>query len=247
VPFTKLDKNFCESSILAHGPEVAGIWAYLLAAAGSSGSVTATVPAMAGVFRTTEDRIMAILTVLEQPDPWSRTPDNDGRRIRIERDPEWQIVLLNHSKYRSKDHTAADRQRRHRRKPVTRDVTVSRVTGRDRRDVTQAEAEADTDRRKTDSQQPTFYRPPGPANPLISGRRVELERECLNLVTEVASVTGEDPVEVIAHASGYKGAATTKLNPATMSDDRLANTVRDLRADCAALKRKREVQSGPTR
>ena len=79
---------------------------------------------------------------------------------------------------------------------------------------------------------------PGPANPLVSGRRVELERECLALVTEVASMTGEDPVDVIAAASGYKGAATTKLNPATMSDDRLANTVRDLRADAAALRAK---------
>lgn len=245
MTFTKLDKNFCESSILAHGPEVAGIWAYLLAAAGSSGCVTATVPAMAGVFRTTEDRIMALLTILEQPDPWSRTPEHDGRRIRIEREPEWQIVLLNHAKYRAKDHTAADRQRRHRTKAVTRDVTVSRVTDRDKRDVTQAEAEADTDRRKTDRQ--PFYRPTAPANPLLAGRRPELERECLNLVRAVASLTGEDPVEVIAQASGYKGAATTKLNPATMSDDRLANTVRDLRADLEALKRKREVQSGQAR
>jgi hypothetical protein len=48
---------------------------------------------------------------------------------------------------------------------------------------------------------------------------------------------------VIAQASGYKGALTTKLNPATMSDDRLANTVRDLRADLAEL-RKRNGANG---
>jgi hypothetical protein len=65
-----------------------------------------------------------------------------------------------------------------------------------------------------------------------------LERECLALVREVSELTGDDPVEVIAQASGYKGAATTKINPMTMSDDRLANTVRDLRADVVELRKK---------
>jgi uncharacterized protein YdaU (DUF1376 family) len=82
-------------------------------------------------------------------------------------------------------------------------------------------------------------RPPGPANPLVAGRRPELEGECLRLVREVAEITGDDPVEVIAQASGYEGAATTKLNPASMSDDRLANTVRDLRADLAELRKRK--------
>jgi hypothetical protein len=84
-----------------------------------------------------------------------------------------------------------------------------------------------------------FRQPPGPANPLIAGRRESLERECLTLVGETATLTGEDPVEVIAHASGYQGAATTKLNPASMSDDRLANTVRDLRADLIELRKRK--------
>ena len=52
-----------------------------------------------------------------------------------------------------------------------------------------------------------------------------------------------DPVEVIAQASGYKGAATTKLNPASMSDDRLAHTVRDLRADVAELRKQKGAKA----
>jgi uncharacterized protein YdaU (DUF1376 family) len=85
-----------------------------------------------------------------------------------------------------------------------------------------------------------------PANPLIAGRRPELESECLALVRETASLTDEDPVEVIALASGYRGASTTKLNPASMSDDRLANTVRDLRRDLAEIKR-RQADGRPLR
>lgn len=84
-----------------------------------------------------------------------------------------------------------------------------------------------------------------PANPLLAGRRPALEQECLALVREVAGLTGEDPVEVIAQASGYKGAATTKLNPATMSDDRLANTVRDLRSDAAELRKRKGAHDTP--
>jgi len=79
-----------------------------------------------------------------------------------------------------------------------------------------------------------------PANPLVAGRRVEMERECLALVAGMASLTGEDPVDVLAGASHYAGAHRTKINPASMTDDRLANTVRDLRRDLAELNRRRD-------
>lgn len=70
-------------------------------------------------------------------------------------------------------------------------------------------------------------------NPLIEGRRPELEIECLRLVRRLAEMTGADPLDVIAKASGYTGALRQKVNPASMTDDRLINTVLDLRADVA--------------
>jgi hypothetical protein len=76
-------------------------------------------------------------------------------------------------------------------------------------------------------------------NLLIEGRRVELELECLHLVRRMAELTGNDPLEVIAKASGYKGALRQKVNPASMSDDRLINTLLDLRADVAAEEKRR--------
>ncbi len=68
-------------------------------------------------------------------------------------------------------------------------------------------------------------------NPLIEGRRPELETECLRLVRRMAELTGNDPLEIIAKASGYAGVLRQKVNPASMTDDRLINTVLDLRAD----------------
>lgn len=78
----------------------------------------------------------------------------------------------------------------------------------------------------------------GKANPLVTGRRTELERETLNLSSEIGTLTDQDPAEVLAHAAHYDGARRTKVNPATMTDDRLMNTVMDLRATLKAEREK---------
>lgn len=70
-------------------------------------------------------------------------------------------------------------------------------------------------------------------NPLLEGRRDKMELECLKLVRRLAELTDKDPLEVIAKAAGYAGALRQKVNPASMSDDRLINTVLDLRVDVA--------------
>ena len=79
-----------------------------------------------------------------------------------------------------------------------------------------------------------------PANPFLGpGDKERLASECMALVRKLSSLTGEEPLDVMARASGYEGAKTTKVNPSAMSDDRLINTVRDLRADVAAEEKRR--------
>lgn len=68
------------------------------------------------------------------------------------------------------------------------------------------------------------------ANPFLEGKRSEAEREALRLTIAIAELTHEDPVEVFAAAAHYEGAQRQKVNPAAMSDDRLLNTLIDLRA-----------------
>lgn len=95
---------------------------------------------------------------LGQPDPFSRTPDHDGRRlVRIA----GGFIVLNYDQYRQKDHTGAERQRRYRERQRN-GVTPSDgddgdgVTGSDERrevtsqgrHVTQAEAEAEKRQKK---------------------------------------------------------------------------------------------------
>ena len=73
---------------------------------------------------------------LGSPEPDSRSPDHEGRRlIRVD----GGFLVLNFFKYRDRDYTAAARQKRYRDKKVTRDGNA--VT----RNITHAEAEAEAE------------------------------------------------------------------------------------------------------
>jgi hypothetical protein len=74
---------------------------------------------------------------LGEPEKGSRSPEYDGRRlVRVE----GGYIILNYIKYRERDYTMAERSRRYRQRIASRrDVTVSR------RDITQAEVEAEVD------------------------------------------------------------------------------------------------------
>ena len=78
---------------------------------------------------------MAALRVLGQVDPESRSPEHQGRRlVRIA----GGFIVLNFEKYRERDYTAAERSRRWRERNATR---VNRDATRN---ITQAEAEAES-------------------------------------------------------------------------------------------------------
>lgn len=83
---------------------------------------------------------LAALEKLGSPDPESRSKDFEGRRlVRVD----GGFIVLNYMKYRERDYTAADRARRYRERVASRrDVTTSR------RNITQAEAEAEADKKK---------------------------------------------------------------------------------------------------
>jgi uncharacterized protein YdaU (DUF1376 family) len=74
-------------------------------------------------------------------------------------------------------------------------------------------------------------RPDGPKpNPFIRpGERPKWENEALDLTGRIAALLDLDGVEVFQKASGYTGARTSKCNPANLTEDRLVNTVTDLR------------------
>ena len=133
--YTKLFSSIITSTIWMEDDKTRILWITLLAMSDQHGEVYSSVPGLARVSGMTVAQAVQSLDKLLAPDPYSRTPDYEGRRI-APIDGGWEI--LNHGKYRllasredSKTATAA-RVRRHRERnagvnsvtPVTPDVTV---------------------------------------------------------------------------------------------------------------------------
>jgi hypothetical protein len=244
--FTKLDENIVTSSVWQEDDKTLRVWVYLMSQAGPNGAVEVTIPGIASYCRYDIATVEAILEKFAAPDKYSRTPEMDGRRIAIVREPEFAIYLINHKKYRDKDHTNAERQRRFRKQRKRNAKSNGRVTADNAvsHQVTQAEAEAEADNGSNKQTRARGEYTPK-ANPFIgAGERPTLEREALDLTALIAALKPDmDPVEIFRQAATYKGARTLKTNPANMSDDHLLNTLCDLKkmlAQARADKAERE-------
>ena len=87
-----------------------------------------------------QDVGLKALERLGAPEPDSRSPEHEGRRlIRVD----GGFVILNYMKHRDRDHTTAERSRRYRaRQRAERAAVASRETTAPTRDITQAAAAA---------------------------------------------------------------------------------------------------------
>jgi len=97
--YTKLFGSIVASTIWREPHTVRIVWITMLAMANKHGIVEASLPGLADLARVSIDECKAALVALESPDEHSRTPDNEGRRVR-KCDGGWMV--LNHAKYRAK-------------------------------------------------------------------------------------------------------------------------------------------------
>lgn len=96
--FTKLFSSITESTIWCEPDRTRLVWICMLAMADQHGRVWASVPGLANRARVPIEDAQTALDAFLSPDPYSRTPDHEGRRIEPI-DGGWR--LLNHEKYRS--------------------------------------------------------------------------------------------------------------------------------------------------
>jgi len=157
--YTKLFNSIVTSTIWTEDDKTRILWITMLALADQNGEVHASVPGLARLAGIDLESTQKAIECFLSPDPYSRTPDNEGRRI-AKIDGGWE--LLNHAKYRkmaskedSKAATAA-RVRRHRERnapvtPCNAPVTVSR-------DIAEAEAEAEAEKKNKRAVAPSLSR-----------------------------------------------------------------------------------------
>lgn len=126
--YTKLSSGILSSSIWSEDDRTRIVWITLLAMADKHGEIMASIPGVARMAGVPIADAEKALQRFQEPDPYSRTPDKEGRRLEAI-DGGW--VLVNHEKYRamfSKEDSkakAALRQQRH------RDKALPSVTERD--------------------------------------------------------------------------------------------------------------------
>lgn len=96
--FTKLFSSITESTVWCEPDTTRLLWICMLAMADRNGRVWGSVPGLANRARIPLDSAREAIATFLAPDPDSRTPAFEGRRIEII-DDGWR--LLNHEKYRS--------------------------------------------------------------------------------------------------------------------------------------------------
>jgi hypothetical protein len=151
--YTKLFSSIITSTIWTEDDKTRILWVTMLAMADQNGEVHASIPGLSRIAgMSLQDAEMAIAK-LEGPDPYSRTPDFEGRRI-AKIDGGWE--LLNHAKYRrmasredSKEATA-NRVRRHRERTAkcNAPVTVCNAPVTLPLHIAEAEAEAEAENKQ---------------------------------------------------------------------------------------------------
>jgi len=156
MSYTKLFSSIVTSTIWTEDAKTCKVWVTMLAIANKHGEVQASIPGLAQIAGLPLTDTEAAVEKFLSPDKYSRTPDDQGRRIE-KIDGGW--LLLNHAKYRamaSKDEEKAssakrqsafrERQKRNARvTPSNGSVTVSNDTVTGNGDIAEAEAEAEAD------------------------------------------------------------------------------------------------------
>ena len=118
--YSKLWADIADSSIWRESHTTRIVWVTLLAICNANGLVRASRLGLSDRCRVTPEELDRALLVLTSPDPDSRTPDNEGRRVEYEVGAGWRI--LNYSQFRERvsDDPIAEanriRQRKHRAK-----------------------------------------------------------------------------------------------------------------------------------
>lgn len=147
MSYTKLFSSILDSTIWQEPQETKLVWITMLAMSDQNGEVQASLPGLAARSGVPLSACAVAIERLLSPDKYSRTKDDEGRRIE-EIDGGW--MLLNHVKYREmasdddRKAKAAIRSKRHyektkRNQKPNASLTLSSLQ------IPQAEAEAEAD------------------------------------------------------------------------------------------------------
>lgn len=152
--YTKLFRSLATSTICSESLSTRWLWIVMLSQCDKAGCVYGSIPGLARLSNISIQECEAALQSLMAPDPYSRTPDNEGRRLESI-DGGWR--LLNHAKY---DAMRGEVERRERKREWDR---ANRPSGWQRGKPKEAESDQSDDS-PTVRQKSAEVRRSGPTN-----------------------------------------------------------------------------------
>lgn len=110
-PYTPIFRDLLTSSMWATDPATRCVWIWFLLMADPEGFVVGTVPGVGQQAGVTLEQAKTAIALLESPDPYSSTPDFEGRRI-VKAERGWHIVNFVAHRERAKREAELARKRR---------------------------------------------------------------------------------------------------------------------------------------
>lgn len=95
--YAKLFSSIVTSSVWCEDDATLRVWIAMLATSDAEGIVEGSIPGFANLARVSVEQLRTSLEKLSAPDPYSRTPDHEGRRVEAI-EGGWRI--LNYEKHR---------------------------------------------------------------------------------------------------------------------------------------------------
>lgn len=110
--YTPLFDSLTRGTLCGRWPDI-GLWPIVLSLADKNGEVDVTPLYIAGITGLPEPEVVACMKRFCEPDPYSRSTTNEGRRLELLDDHrDWGWLIVNHTKYREKARKIAHDQRR---------------------------------------------------------------------------------------------------------------------------------------
>lgn len=192
--YTKLFSSITESTVWCEPAGTRLVWITLLAKCDRHGRFSGALPGLARLANVTLQEAEIAISTLSSPDPYSRTPDYEGRRIEAI-DGGWR--LLNHQKYRDmRDEEVRREQNREAQRRRRASLSAVSKTADSQQGVSDqppmsahadAYADADSKKKSESTRAPSGTRLPPDWQPSDEDRKfAATERPDLSIDTEAA-------------------------------------------------------------
>lgn len=209
--YGKIFSSIYEGTLYGHWKAIVTMQ-QLIVLADADGIVDMTPQAIAARTSIPLDIIQAGLQILADPDPYSRTPGEDGRRIvLIDAHRPWGWSLVNHEKYKrlqdSDTVRAQTRERVRRHRELKRTVTDGNAQKR------HTDTDTDTDTRKSNTTAPDATR----RAPKANGHRISFDfsKGAFQGITEEDELRWQEAYPAVPIPPAIsQAAAWLKANPA---------------------------------